>query len=129
RFELIVICSRRRHTITKRDWSLDVCSSDRWTEKDEDAKEAKDIVQKALGEIPEVKEMTEDGSEQLNSAMGRINQAEELLDELGPKISEDLAEAQSIVHEVNEAIDNATENIGVEEDLDEKIDEQVEKLD
>lgn len=101
---------------------------DTLTETDEDAKEAKDIVQKALGKIPEVKEMTEDGSEQLNSAMGRINQAEELLDELGPKISEDLAEAQSIAHDVNEAIDNATENVGVEEDLDEKIDEQLEKL-
>ena len=101
---------------------------DTLTETDDDAKEAKDIVQKALGKIPEVKEMTDDGAEQLDSAMGRINQAEELLDELGPKISNDLAEAQSIVHEVNEAIDSATENIGVEEDLDEKIDKQVEKL-
>src|SRR5699024_5160550 len=48
---------------------------DTLTETDEDAKEAKDIVQKALGKIQEVKEMTEDGSEQLNSAMGRITQA------------------------------------------------------
>src|SRR5699024_4453728 len=35
---------------------------DTLTETDDDAKDAKDIVQKALGKIPEVKEMTEDGS-------------------------------------------------------------------
>src|SRR5699024_11366059 len=81
---------------------------DTLTETDEDAKEAKDIVQKALGKIAEVTEMTEDGSEQLNSAMGRINQAEELLDEIGPKISDELAEAQSIAKDVNESIDNAS---------------------
>lgn len=102
---------------------------DTLTDTDDDAKDAKEIVNKAIDKVPEVKEMTNDGAENLDAAMVKINQAEALLDELGPKISDDLAAVQVVVHEINEVMEQAQENTNVEADLDDKVDKQIERLD
>ena len=73
---------------------------------DHDADEAGKILAKANQMIPEAKSMTASGLKEVNKAIEILNEAKNRLNEIGPKIEEDLGKAQTTFHKVNELLND-----------------------
>ena|GEM_PF-5727425 len=69
-----------------------------------DADEAEQIIKKAQEAMPEAKDMAESGLEAANKGVELLTEAEIRLHEIGPKINEDLKNARSTFHQVNELL-------------------------
>ena len=71
-----------------------------------DTKSAQKILQKAQNLMPDVQRLTADGLSQLNSTLDFLTKAEKRLNEMAPKINEDLKTVQKITAESNEFLKN-----------------------
>ena len=99
------------------------------TDTNKDADEAKKIVHGAMDKLPEAKSLSDEGAEALETAMNHLQKGEQLFDELSPKISDELAGAQTIIQDINEVIEQAKGHGEIKEKLKNKLTEQVLKVD
>src|SRR5699024_2716898 len=53
----------------------------------------------------------------------QVKNAKDKFNEISPKIKEDLKKAQTIVHDINEALEKADEQDTISEEIDAKLDE------
>ena len=100
-----------------------------------DAKEASGIVSNAQEEIPHVKDVINGGMTTINETSDFLAEAEQRINEMGPKIKEDLAKAQDTVSKINSFLDDVEstdisfeEGKKVKEKLADKVDESIEFL-
>src|SRR5699024_72650 len=91
------------------------------TSTDEDATEAKDIIEKVLGKIPETKKQTNEELATINTTLTYVEDAEAAFNDISPKVTKDLKQAQGIVHEVNKALEKAKEQGSISNKIDEKL--------
>src|SRR5699024_4884788 len=66
-----------------------------------DAGSAQDLVEKAKKELPRVEDTVNQGMSTLNETSNFLQEAEDRLDEMGPKIRADLEKAQTSVADIN----------------------------
>lgn len=100
-----------------------------------DAEEASGIVSNAQEEIPHVKDVINGGMTTINETSDFLAEAEQRINEMGPKIKEDLAKAQDTVSKINSFLDDVEstdisfeEGKKVKEKLADKVDESIEFL-
>ncbi|NBJ69075.1 MULTISPECIES: YhgE/Pip domain-containing protein [Clostridia] len=69
-----------------------------------DANQAQDIVNKAQNLIPDAKEMTDNGLTTIDNTSALLKKAEDRLNEMAPKIEQDLRKVQDIANKANNFI-------------------------
>ncbi|PAV28875.1 phage infection protein [Virgibacillus profundi] len=69
-----------------------------------DAESAQEIINKAQGLIPEAKSVSNDGLKTIDDTTAFLNDAENRLNEMAPKIEKDLKYVQEIANDMNEFI-------------------------
>ncbi|WP_205948487.1 YhgE/Pip domain-containing protein [Pueribacillus theae] len=74
------------------------------SESNSDAKHARDIIDKAQGMIPKAEQTTKQGLQTINETTAFLNKAEKRLNDLAPKVENDLKKAQTIAKDVNNFI-------------------------
>lgn len=84
---------------------------------DGDATEAKKLIADVLGKIPEAESVAGEGLETIESTLTHVSNAESKLDELSPKIKEDLKQAQQIAHDIHDLLAKAEGNATIQEDI------------
>lgn len=101
----------------------------------EDADSASNIIADAQDLIPEVEDLTDSGLETIDETIELLNEAETYVDEMGPKIKEELNKVQEMADKANdflETIDSADLNMEegttIVDELDEGIDVALEKI-
>ncbi|OZU88861.1 phage infection protein [Virgibacillus indicus] len=98
------------------------------TESLDDAKRAQTIINSAQNMIPKAKQVTGSGLETIDDTAAMLSKAEKRLNELSPKIKEDLKKAQNIAQDINSFIQDA-QNVQVDfsngEQLKKQLDERV----
>lgn len=100
-----------------------------------DAGSAQDLVEKAKKELPRVEDTVNQGMSTLNETSNFLQEAEDRLDEMGPKIRADLEKAQTSVADINAFIADIQDvNIDfsagkeIKADILEKVDASIEHL-
>lgn len=69
-----------------------------------DADDADKLIKNALGKVPEAESILDDGLSQIDKALKVLGNIEDEVNEMSPKIEKELKSIQSKVHEVNDAI-------------------------
>lgn len=69
-----------------------------------DADDADKLIKNALGKVPEAESILDDGLSQIDKALKALGNIEDEVNEMSPKIEKELKSIQSKVHEVNDAI-------------------------
>lgn len=69
-----------------------------------DADDADKLIKNALGKVPEAESILDDGLSQIDKALEVLGDIEDEVNEMSPKIEKELKSIQSKVHEVNDAI-------------------------
>lgn len=100
-----------------------------------DANSAGDILNKAQGAIPEVKEYTNSGLTTINQTLSYMNEAENRLNSIAPKVKQDVAKVQSIADQINQLLDQAknskidiNEGKKVQQNLEKQMDDAITTL-
>ncbi len=98
-------------------------------ETDNDASEAKKLIADVLDKIPEAESVAGEGLETINSTLTHVNNAEEKLDELSPKIKQDLKKAQETVHDIRDLLEKAENNATIQDDIEASMEKAQSDLD
>lgn len=69
-----------------------------------DADDADKLIKNAMGKVPEAESILDDGLSQIDKALKVLGNIEDEVNEMSPKIEKELKSIQSKVHEVNDAI-------------------------
>ena len=93
-----------------------------------DANNAQDIIAKAQKMMPDVKSTTNAGLETIDETTAFLNEAEDRLNEMAPKIEEDLEKVQTVAHDINsfmEDIQNSDIDFSTGKEITDKLNERI----
>lgn len=105
------------------------------TESLDDANRAQSIIDKAQGLLPEAEQITNNGVQTIDETTGFLTKAENRLNEMAPKIKQDLKKAQTTANDINDFIQEVqSSNVDfsngeqIKKQLDNRVSESIDRI-